>query len=599
LAVVMKRSTLSRTFLVLGIAVAGGCVGGQVEEAVPTRDRIAQEFSTVPQYASKRVCSEAAPGFASCFARIRVDANGITPFAATPAAVGGLGPPDLQSAYKLDASLGAGATIAIVDAYDDPNAEADLKTYRSNFGLPACTTANGCFKKVGQTGSTTSLPTADSGWAGEIALDLDMASAVCPQCKILLVEASSANMTDLGTAVNRAVTMGATVVSNSYGGSEDSTAPSTDNTYFNHPGVAIFVSSGDSGYGVEYPASSQFVTAVGGTALKKSTSSSRGWIETVWGSASNANGGAGSGCSKYVTKPSYQKDTGCSKRTVADVSAVADPNTGVAVYDTYGGSGWAVYGGTSAASPIVAGIYALTGHGTDALGLPYSKTGAFFDVTSGTNGSCSGSYLCTAGAGFDGPTGVGTPNGAVLVSGGTGGGGGGGGSAGGGGGGGSAGGGGGGGSAGGGGGGGTGGGGGGGGSTCSHDVCTSGSKLVSSCSSCATKICSADSYCCATAWDSQCVSEVSSICGQSCGSGGGGGGGGTGGGGGGGGTGGGGGGGGGSTCSHSICTSGTKLVKGCDPCATSVCNADSYCCSTKWDSICVGEVASVCGQTCN
>ncbi|MYV94090.1 S8 family serine peptidase, partial [Streptomyces sp. SID1034] len=179
---------------------------------------------------------------------------------------------------------------------------------------------------------------------------------VCPQCHILLVEATSANMDDLGAAVNRAVTMGAKYVSNSYGGSEDSTDPSSDASYFNHPGVAITVSSGDSGYGVEYPAASQYVTSVGGTSLSRA-SNTRGWSESVWGSSSGGEG-AGSGCSAYDPKPSWQSDTGCAKRTVADVSAVADPNTGLAVYDSYQASGWNVYGGTSASSPIIAGVYA-------------------------------------------------------------------------------------------------------------------------------------------------------------------------------------------------------------------------------------------------
>src|SRR5262249_25829730 len=159
-----------------------------------------------------------------------------------------------------------------------------------------------------------------------------------PSCKIILVEANTASMDDLGASVNRAVTMGATVVSNSYGGGEDSTDTTSDSQYFNHPGVAIFASSGDDGFGPQYPAASQFGCAVGGTALSKS-SSARGWTETVWGSANNANGGAGSGCSAFDPQPSWQTgklpSTACTKRMIADLSAVADPNTGVAVYNTY------------------------------------------------------------------------------------------------------------------------------------------------------------------------------------------------------------------------------------------------------------------------
>ncbi|WP_405496387.1 putative Ig domain-containing protein [Streptomyces sp. NBC_00096] len=332
----------------------------------------------------------------------------------------GYGPTDLQGAYALPASAGAGATVAIIDAYDDPNAESDLATYRSQYGLPACTTANGCFKKVDQNGGT-NYPTADSGWAGEISLDVDMVSAVCPQCHILLVEANQPSMADLGTAVNRAVTMGAKYVSNSYGGGEDSTDPSSDASYFNHPGVAITVSSGDSGYGVEYPAASQYVTSVGGTSLSRAGGTTRGWSESVWGTSSGGNG-AGSGCSGFTTKPSWQSDSGCAKRTVADVSAVADPATGLAVYDSYQASGWNVYGGTSASAPIIASVYALAG--TPAAGsypssYPYAHASSLNDVTSGANGSCGSSYLCTAKSGYDGPTGLGTPNGAAAFTGGS------------------------------------------------------------------------------------------------------------------------------------------------------------------------------------
>ncbi|MCX4745436.1 putative Ig domain-containing protein [Kitasatospora sp. NBC_01287] len=345
--------------------------------------------------------------------------NVVEPNLASPNATpSGYGPSDLSSAYALPSGAGGGQTVAIVDAQDDPNAESDLATYRSTYGLPACTTANGCFKKIAEDGST-NYPTGDTGWAGEISLDVDMVSAVCPNCHILLVEATSANMDDLGTAVNQAVSQGAKFVSNSYGGSEDSTDTSSDSSYFNHPGVAITVSSGDEAYGAEYPAASQYVTAVGGTSLSKA-SNSRGWSESVWSTSSTE--GGGSGCSAYDAKPSWQKDTGCSKRTIADVSAVADPATGVAVYQTYGGSGWDVYGGTSASSPIIASVYALAG--TPAAGsypssYPYAHTSNLNDVTTGNNGTCSPTYLCTAGPGYDGPTGLGTPAGTAAFASGT------------------------------------------------------------------------------------------------------------------------------------------------------------------------------------
>ncbi len=300
--------------------------------------------STVP---FTHVCPGVLIGFARCHA-IRVDAD---PGGGSPS---GYNPADLLSAYKLPSSstVGSGQTVAIVDAYDDPNAESDLGTYRSQFGLSACTTANGCFRKVNQTGGT-HYPRGNKSWAQEISLDLDMVSAICPNCHILLVEATTNSFSNLAAAVDEAAALGANEISNSYGGSEYSNEV-TDQSHYNHPGIAITVSSGDSGYGVQFPAASRYVTAVGGTTLNKA-SNSRGWSETVWS-------GAGSGCSAYITKPTWQTDSGCSRRTVADVAADADPNTGVSVYDTYHETGWLVFGGTSVASPIIASVYALAGN---------------------------------------------------------------------------------------------------------------------------------------------------------------------------------------------------------------------------------------------
>ncbi|MGA9370848.1 MAG: S53 family peptidase [Solirubrobacterales bacterium] len=335
--------------------------------------------------------------------------------AAAPTA--GYGPADLRSAYALPSSGGAGQTVAIVDAFGDNTAEADMNTYRSTYGLPACTTANGCFKKVNQSGVQGSYPANNTGWALETQLDLEMVSAVCPGCKILLVEATSNVSANLYAAEDTAARLGATEISNSYGGGESSSETS-DDAHFNHPGAAITVSSGDSGYGVEYPAASRYVTAVGGTSLSHA-SSARGWTETAWS-------GSGSGCSAYEPKPAWQTDSGCARRTIADVSAVADPNTGVAVYDSNCNfigqllgqcfSGWGVVGGTSASAPIVAGVHGLAGNGASVNygSFPYSHTSSLFDVTSGNNGSCSPAYLCTSGAGYDGPTGLGTPNGTAA-----------------------------------------------------------------------------------------------------------------------------------------------------------------------------------------
>jgi len=348
-----------------------------------------------------RVCAGPAPeGEARCHAHLVMNNSGQVMAAVTPS---GFSPSDLRSAYNITGTGASSTLIAIVDAFGYPNAERDLGTYRSQFGLPACTTANGCFKKVNQRGVQGSYPATNTGWSQETALDLDMASAMCPGCSLLLVEADSATFQNLATSVNTAAAMGAHAISNSYGGGE--AGSSTFEPFYNYAGIAVTVSSGDGGFGVEFPASSPHVTAVGGTSLVRS-SNSRGWSETAWS-------GAGSGCSTVYAKPTWQTDSGCARRTVADVSAVADPNTGVAVFGPANSrsSAWLVFGGTSVAAPLIAGIYGVNGtavnHGND----PYRHLSSLNDVTSGSNGSCGGTYLCTAVVGYDGPTGLGTPNG--------------------------------------------------------------------------------------------------------------------------------------------------------------------------------------------
>ncbi len=395
---------MPRTFRVVAAAAvaASGLVWAASGAAQASPAPVANTHSTLHS------CANPTAGNAGCLAQMRTDVH--TSNAAlrkAAAAPSGYGPSDLQSAYKLpSASAGSGQTVAIVDAYDAPTAEADLGVYRSQFGLPACTTANGCFRKVDQNGGT-SYPRKNGGWAQEISLDIDMVSAVCPNCHILLVEAKSASFANLGAAVNRAATMGADVISNSYGGSDASDA--SYGSYYNHPGIAVTVSSGDSGYGTEYPASSHYVTAVGGTSLR-TASTTRGWSESVWN-------GAGSGCSTYNTALSGQAGvgTGCAKRAVADVSAVADPATGVAVYDStayQGYVGWMVFGGTSVAAPVIGAVYGLAGNsGSIDNNYPYAHAGSLFDVTSGSNGSCPTTQWCNARTGWDGPTGLGTPNG--------------------------------------------------------------------------------------------------------------------------------------------------------------------------------------------
>jgi subtilase family serine protease len=360
------------------------------------------------------VCPAASDGEARCHAHVVVD-EFETPLASTGPS--GYGPAQFRGGYGLSGTAAGVPIIGIVDAYDDPNILSDLNTYNSAFGLPAMTTCAAspwppsapCFRKVNQSGGSTP-PTANSGWALEISLDVEMAHAICQNCVILLVEASSSSFGNLMAAVDRARLMGAKAISNSYGGSEFSGETSYD-SHFNYPGIAFTVSSGDNGYGVEYPAASQYVTAVGGTTL---TLSGNSWAaESAWS-------GAGSGCSRYDPQPSFQTAlglTGCTRRMVADVSADADPNTGAAVYDSVsydGQKGWFQVGGTSLASPLVAAAYALGSipSASKANSLPYSL-GVYgtnlHDIVSGSNGACSPSYLCHGVAGYDGPTGLGSP----------------------------------------------------------------------------------------------------------------------------------------------------------------------------------------------
>jgi len=353
----------------------------------------------------KAACARGNPmGTTRCFAHVVTDARGneLNGKASPNAVPSGYGPSDLRSAYAI--TTNGTTTIAIVDAYGYANAESDLAVYRSQYGLPACTTANGCFKKVNQSGQQSNYPRENTGWAQESALDLDMASAMCPGCKLILVEASSNSFANLAAAVNTAASLpGVTVISNSYGGGE--TGSTTYEPSYNHAGKAITVSTGDSGYGVQFPASSPHVIAVGGTHLTRA-SNARGWSETAWSSG-------GSGCSTVYAKPSFQSDPLCTKRMEADVSAVGDPATGVAVYGPTSrrGSGWLVFGGTSVSAPLIGGIYGVTGHTPNGADSIYAHVGSLNDVTSGTNGSCGGTYFCAAQPGYDGPTGNGTPNG--------------------------------------------------------------------------------------------------------------------------------------------------------------------------------------------
>jgi hypothetical protein len=387
----------------------------------------------------------------------------------------GLRPEDLKSAYfpgeQPDAPAAEPQTIAVVDAYDDPHIEADLATYDTEFGLPACTEAGGCFRKVNQLGTKTPLPSSGSaeakGWAVEISTDVEAAHSVCQNCHIVLVETDSAFFSDLEVGEATAAKpiaaggfVGATEISDSWGGAERGvTAEEDNNSAFNQPGVVIAAASGDDGYldwgaanaeehgFADYPASSPHVVAVGGTHLTLDAIRATRAGETVW----NGDGASGGGCSTVFTAQPWQQQTagwssvGCfaSHRAVTDVSADGDPYSGIAVYDSIaveGRVGWGTVGGTSLASPIVAAMFGLAG-GAHKVAYPAETlyknlsiaSSSFFDVVSGSNGACGKSFngetgasecdlaeqdascsatpICRAGLSYDGPSGVGAPNG--------------------------------------------------------------------------------------------------------------------------------------------------------------------------------------------
>jgi uncharacterized protein (TIGR03382 family) len=397
------------------IADPGGDVTAQAEQDLTLRAQVALDQPFENQVQTGSVCSGAGK---RCFAHVHATAEGFVQPAVTPQ---GFGPADLQAAYKIPTTITGTPTVAIVDAYGYAALESDLAAYRTQYGLPACSVANGCLKIVNQTGGATlpAAPPANDDWTIETALDVDMASAACPSCKILVVQADDDQGDGLDIAQNAAASLGAAVISNSWGGPEQAGQSLTaQEVYFNHPNIAVFVSAGDNGYndagqGPDYPATSAFTIAVGGTHLVKDASA-RGWTETAWTSG-------GSACSLSITKPAYQTNSGCTFKATTDIAAVGDPQTGVAVYNSPNG-GWTVVGGTSASSPLVAAIFAATGNGKQTSGSFVKDNAAkLYDVTSGTNGTCTNAILCHAGAGWDGPTGYGTPNASLFVTGSTGG----------------------------------------------------------------------------------------------------------------------------------------------------------------------------------
>jgi subtilase family serine protease len=320
-------------------------------------------------------------GQANCTIAINVTVAPVSDVTTPANLLPGYHPADLRGRYALP-SQNAGGTVAIVDAYDNPSAENDLSVYRNAFGLPPCTTQNGCFLKLNQSGQTGSYPAIDAGWDEEISLDLDVVSAVCPNCKILLVEAKSPTLDDLGAAENTAASKHPLAISNSYYGPEWSGETSYD-AYYHHAGMAITVSSGDQ-VSTFYPAASPYVTAVGGTSLASTNGS---WSESAWQYG-------GQGCSAFEAKPSWQGSTGCKTRSTVDVSAVADPQTGVTMYDSTAG-GFLVAGGTSVGAPLLAAAYALSAN-PQGPAYSYAHGSYFHDI---------------APAGYDLATGLGSPNG--------------------------------------------------------------------------------------------------------------------------------------------------------------------------------------------
>jgi hypothetical protein len=373
--------------------------------------------------AYRPACAPVGPSQAQCFVLFAPESAAASVGAVRSASAGtpgtkgkppaGWGPRPIEAAYKLPIGRHSHALVAVVEAFDTPKLETYLNVYRRQFGLGPCTVANGCFRKVGQSGSARHLPANGvlSGWDMEATLDVDMVSAACPTCRILVVEANGQDFSQLAAAEDTAVRLGAVAISNSYGTRETGLLQSYAKA-FDHPGHAIVASAGDFGFtAASFPANLATVTAVGGTQLYRAKDK-RGWSETVW----NFGEAGGSGCSAYVAKPSWQHDKHCQGRTVADVSAIA---LNVAVYNKDWG-GWGLVGGTSVASPIIAGIYGLAGNATKVKpGYEYAHAKALFDVTKGNNdwfagdngAVCGYDYLCVAKKGYDAPTGLGTPDG--------------------------------------------------------------------------------------------------------------------------------------------------------------------------------------------
>jgi len=402
-----KMAAKCSTSLIAFFAIAGCNASGSAPSLPSATGNMRTAAHTPGERDSvARACAGSRLRTVQCGALVRID---IAPRERNAVPLG-LSPDNLESAYKLPSlTRGAGQIVAVVDAYDNPNVAADLAKYRKTFGLP-----KGSFSKYNQNGEKGNYPAGDTGWGVEIDLDVQMISASCPKCSVYLIEANSNGIADIEAAEAEAVKLGAHIVSNSLEGT------GIDQSYFNTKGVTYVASSGDGGYGggggygfIYDPADFGSVVAVGGTTLTPVQGGKRGWIETVWS-------GTSAGCSGNH-KPRWQHDPGCANRTETDVSAEADPFTGVAEYDTYGYGGWLVTGGTSVGAPLIAGIFGLAGNATTQDGgrtfweKEHQGSQDIFPVKSGSDGKCTPTYLCTAGTkeygNYSGPSGWGTPNG--------------------------------------------------------------------------------------------------------------------------------------------------------------------------------------------
>ncbi|MGA8535051.1 MAG: hypothetical protein WB615_13165, partial [Candidatus Tumulicola sp.] len=400
----MNRSLKLVAPLLAALAIAACNAGGtsNVPASAGASQSIPAAFKHVPQWAAKHEARTECPqvvGKPTCFA-LQVQKGGIVPLC-SPSSSCGFTAAQLEAAYGLTGQLtrGAGTKVALIEAGDLAAAATDLATYRSTYGLGTAS-----FFKYNETGQQSNYPPSceNYGWCLETDLDIDMVSASCPKCTIYLMEAKGP-IADFEAAEKEAVTLGATVLSNSWGcyGSWDCGDTNFPNA-FNTPGIAYLASSGDAGYNnIGGPGALATVIAVGGTQLEQSGST---YSESIWDDA-------GAGCADAavvgtaVPKPSWQHDPGCTSRTDTDISSESGCSPGVATYiGLYGG--WTDVCGTSVASPFNAGIMALRGNAAKMNGGEHfwklrkqARTKHEHAITTGNDGSCGGSYLCTAGTG--------------------------------------------------------------------------------------------------------------------------------------------------------------------------------------------------------